>query len=139
MVGREFSQMQKHAATYSAFNFFSVCFMNWSLQFLRPSGYYDSTTASADMTNFTSLNMEIGHYYPDDGRSPYRDKEESDPLSYNSRPFNTNSFKGFSETRYDRSDEYTGTPPFDPITASAMSPIILSHISVCPQEFENVV
>lgn len=73
----------------------------------RP-GYYDSTTASADMTNFTSLNMEIGHYDPDDGRSPYRDKEESDPLSYNSRPFNTNSFKGFSETRYDRSDEYTG-------------------------------
>lgn len=54
--------------------------------------------------------MEIGHYYPDDGRSPYRDKEESDPLSYNSRPFNTNSsFKGFSETRYDRSEsEYTG-------------------------------
>lgn len=72
-------------------------------------GYYDSATASADMTNFTSLNMEIGHYYPDDGRSPYRDKEESDPLSYNSRPFNTNSnLKGLSETRYDRTEDYTG-------------------------------
>lgn len=72
-------------------------------------GYYDTTTVNADMTNFTSLNMDIGSMYPDDSRSPIRDKEESDPLSYNSRPFNTNSsLKGLSETRYDRSDGYTG-------------------------------
>ncbi|XP_031620593.1 mucin-4-like, partial [Contarinia nasturtii] len=72
-------------------------------------GYYDTTTANTAMTNFTSLNMEIENMYPEDSRSPIRDKEESDPLSYNSRPFNTNScLKGLSETRYDRSDGYTG-------------------------------
>lgn len=61
------------------------------------------------MTNFTSLNMDIENMYPDESRSPIRDKEESDPLSYNSRPFNTNScLKGLSETRYDRTDGYTG-------------------------------
>lgn len=73
------------------------------------TGYYDTTTVSAnDMTNFTSLNMDIGSMYPD-SRSPNRDKEECDPLSYNSRPFHTiSSLKGLSETRYDRSDGYTG-------------------------------
>lgn len=34
-------------------------------------------------------------------QTPNRDKDESDPLSYNSRPFNTNnSIKGMNENRY---------------------------------------
>lgn len=85
------------------------CALIFYLALFLFAGYYDTTTVNADMTNFTSLNMDIGSMYPDDSRSPIRDKEESDPLSYNSRPFNTNSsLKGLSETRYDRSDGYTG-------------------------------
>lgn len=83
--------------------------------------------------------MEIGHIYPDETRSPIRDKEESDPLSYNSRPFNTNSsLKGLSETRYDRSDGYTGNANkflyfFNFKSINAFSFYYLQ------QEFENIV
>lgn len=45
--------------------------------------------------------MDIGGQYLEGDRSPNRDKDENDPLSYNSRPFYMQtSLKGVSDNRY---------------------------------------
>lgn len=81
-------------------------------------GYYDAQTTRDDYNNSTSYASgrwhtdtiaDFNNTYNgvDDPQTSVNDKDESEPLSYNSRPFHTtSSLRGLNESRYGEQSEY---------------------------------
>lgn len=81
-------------------------------------GYYDAQATHDDYNNSTSYASgrwhtdtiaDFNNTYNgvDDPQTSVIDKDESEPLSYNSRPFHTtSSLRGLNESRYGDESEY---------------------------------